>query len=99
MSTLNNYSEADLDTEVSVKLSLRDLLILSRGHDRHSFGPGEATDKEFIAAEQKIDSALAQLRVQITRAERPKLMVDEGHMAPQFSAAAIQSVLETNTRN
>ncbi|RFQ05783.1 hypothetical protein D0O09_03230 [Pseudomonas putida] len=82
-----------------VKLTLRDLLILSWGHESVSFVPGEASDKEFKAAEQKIDNALNQLRVQISRAERPNLMVDEGQRAPQLSADAIQTVLKTNTRN
>lgn len=99
MSTLYDYSEADLDTEISVKLTLRDLLILSWGHESVSFVPGEASDKEFKAAELKIDTALDQLRVQISRAEQPKLMFDEGLRAQQLSADAIQTVLETNTRN
>lgn len=30
---------------------------------------------------------------------RPKLMVDEAHRAPQLGGNAIQMILETNTRN
>ncbi|RMT64147.1 hypothetical protein ALP44_01331 [Pseudomonas syringae pv. theae] len=59
---MNNYSEAELNTEISVKLTLRDLIILSWGHESVSFVPGEESDQEFKVAEQKIDNALDKLR-------------------------------------
>ncbi|WP_137162213.1 hypothetical protein [Pseudomonas asiatica] len=99
MSTLSNYSEAELETEIAVKLTLRDLLILSWGHESVSFVPGEKSDNEFKAAERKIDHALDQLRGQLSRTQRSNIMVDEAHRAPQFSADAIQTVLKTISRN
>jgi hypothetical protein len=63
---MKNYSEAELETEIAVKLTLRDLLILSWGHESVSFVPGEQPDEEFKAAEEKIDRALDQLRVQLS---------------------------------
>lgn len=99
MSNLKNYTEAELDAEIEVKLTLRDLLILSWGHETVSFVPGEESDKEFKVAEQKIDHALDKLRSIIARADLPNLMVDEAHKASQFSADAVKMVLDTNTRN
>jgi hypothetical protein len=65
---MDNYSEAELDTEISVKLTLRDLLILSWGHEAVSFVPGEESDQEFKVAEKKIDQTLDMLR---SRARQP----------------------------
>ncbi|MDH4602373.1 hypothetical protein [Pseudomonas syringae] len=62
-----NYSPAELDTEISVKLTLRDLIILSWGHESVSFVPGEESDREFKVAEQKIDIALDQLRAKLAK--------------------------------
>jgi uncharacterized ubiquitin-like protein YukD len=62
-----DYSAAELDTEISVKLTLRDLIILSWGHESVSFVPGEESDQEFKVAEQKIDSALDQLRAKFAK--------------------------------
>lgn len=59
---MDTYSEAELNTEISVKLTLRDLIILSWGHETVSFEPGGGSDVEFAVAEKKIDDALAQLR-------------------------------------
>ncbi|RMN21104.1 hypothetical protein ALQ64_02843 [Pseudomonas cannabina] len=64
---MGNYSPAELDTEISVKLTLRDLIILSWGHESVSFVPGEESDREFKVAEQKIDSALDQLRTKLAK--------------------------------
>ncbi|NVL48666.1 hypothetical protein F2S72_01490 [Pseudomonas syringae pv. actinidiae] len=62
-----DYSDAELDTEISVKLTLRDLIILSWGHESVSFVPGEESDQEFKVAERKIDSALDQLRARLAK--------------------------------
>lgn len=56
------YTEAQLDTVVSVQLTLRDLTILSWGHEAVSFIPGEENDLEFQAASKKIDAALDEAR-------------------------------------
>lgn len=60
-----DYSNAEMNTEISVKLTLRDLIILSWAHESVSFVPGEESDQEFKVAEQKIDSALTKLRAEL----------------------------------
>lgn len=63
---MDTYSEAELNTEISVKLTLRDLIILSWGHESVSFEPGGGSDVEFAVAEKKIDDALAYLRAKFS---------------------------------
>ncbi|KPY52153.1 hypothetical protein [Pseudomonas syringae] len=40
---MDKYTKQDLDSEISVKLTLRDLIILSWGHESVSFVPGVTT--------------------------------------------------------
>ncbi|ASJ88847.1 hypothetical protein ACEP28_32795 [Pseudomonas aeruginosa] len=56
------YTEEQLNTVVNVQLTLRDLTILSWGHEAVSFVPGEENDLEFQAASKKIDAALDEAR-------------------------------------
>ncbi|WP_144431931.1 hypothetical protein [Pseudomonas syringae group genomosp. 3] len=59
---MDKYTKQDLDSVISVKLTLRDLIILSWGHESVSFVPGSENEAEFRDAEAKIDAALATLR-------------------------------------
>lgn len=40
---MDKYTKQDLDSEISVKLTLRDLIILSWGHESVSFVPGSCS--------------------------------------------------------
>lgn len=59
---MDKYAKQDLDSEISVKLTLRDLIILSWGHESVPFVTGSEEETEFRDAEAKIDAALATLR-------------------------------------
>lgn len=61
---MRKYTQQDLDSEIEVKLTLRDLIILSWGHESVSFVPGSEEAAEFEVADAKIDAALAALRAQ-----------------------------------
>ncbi|KPB59412.1 MULTISPECIES: hypothetical protein [Pseudomonas syringae group genomosp. 2] len=59
---MDKYTKQELDSVISVKLTLRDLIILSWGHESVSFVPSSEEETEFRDAEAKIDAALATLR-------------------------------------